>query len=314
MYNNQIIASEDCPLVSVVIPTYNSASVLSRAIDSVLNQTYNLIEVIIVDDCSTDNTQHVVEGYDDPRIQCKHLETNIGAAGARNVGIDISNGEYVAFLDADDAWLPKKLESQIEILGQRDDEWVAVHCARRDEAGFFGGVRDWLAGVVGTEDRNASHEGGKELIGEILCLNIRTGSSTLLVKRDVVVEIGGFDVTLDRHQDWEFLIRVLQRGNLAYIEEPLVIKHATGRPPAQVFEKAKQKLLDKHADEIRSLEAKGYNVTRLQNLHLAKIYIEEGKIREGITHVTFRDVRFPEYLSLVWSFSVGLITLINSRS
>ncbi len=100
-------------LVSVIIPTYNRAKTLPRAIKSALSQSYKNIEVIIVDDGSTDNTEEIVKNYQDSRIVfLKHI-TNEGCAAALNTGISNVKGEYVAFLDSDDEWLPTKIEKQM---------------------------------------------------------------------------------------------------------------------------------------------------------------------------------------------------------
>jgi len=297
--------------VSVIIPAYNSADILPRAIQSVLNQTFRNFEVIVVDDASTDDTEHVVRSLGDDRIQYIRHKTNKGASSARNTGISIATGEFIAFLDADDEWVRKKLERQIYELRSRSSEWVAIHCARMDEAGVIAKVRDTLAIAVGPENPDAAKEGSKEVIGELLSLNIKTGSSTLVVRRNIVEKIGGFDPEFERHQDWEFLIRILQHGKIAYIDDPLVVKHATGQPDAAVFEDAKEHLFTKFQSEILELEASSYEVTRIQKIHLAKMYIEEGKIRSGFRKLPkdWRD--FPMTLSVLWSLLIGVARILS---
>ncbi|HII60985.1 glycosyltransferase family 2 protein [Pyrococcus horikoshii] len=105
-------------LVSVVLPTYNRAKVLPRAIESVLNQTYTNIELIIVDDGSRDNTKEIIREFQsqDERIVYLRNKRNLGANAARNIGIMHSTGEFIAFMDSDDMWLPWKLERQIKIM------------------------------------------------------------------------------------------------------------------------------------------------------------------------------------------------------
>src|SRR5437868_2002167 len=102
------------PLVSVVIPTYNSASFLSQSIESVLQQTYDNFEVIVIDDGSTDNTEAVLSDYKDAIHYIK--KNNGGPSGARNLGIAEAKGEFIAFQDSDDLWLPEKLQLQMEYL------------------------------------------------------------------------------------------------------------------------------------------------------------------------------------------------------
>ena len=106
--------TEKTPKVSVIIPTYNRAHLVGRAIRSVLNQTYQDFEIIVVDDGSTDNTEEVVKSFNDPRIRYIRHEENKGAAAARNTGIKAAKGKFIAFQDSDDEWLPKKLEKQME--------------------------------------------------------------------------------------------------------------------------------------------------------------------------------------------------------
>lgn len=105
-------------LVSIITPSYNSSKYISQTIESVLNQTYQNWEMIIVDDCSKDNTVKIIEGYTqkDFRIKLYKLENNSGAAVARNKAIDLSNGRFIAFLDSDDLWLPLKLEKQVNFM------------------------------------------------------------------------------------------------------------------------------------------------------------------------------------------------------
>jgi len=97
-------------MISVIMPTYNRARTLKRAIDSVLAQTYSDIELIVVDDCSTDNTKDIVDKYSDERLRYVRLKKNSGACVARNVGIEKAKGEYIAFQDSDDYWEKEKIE------------------------------------------------------------------------------------------------------------------------------------------------------------------------------------------------------------
>src|SRR6516162_596409 len=104
------------PLVSVIIPAYNAERTLRRAIDSALAQDYQPIEIIVVDDGSKDATSEVAAAYLDKAVQLVQLPRNCGESGAMNTGIAVAKGEYIAFLDADDEWLPKKLTRQIAAL------------------------------------------------------------------------------------------------------------------------------------------------------------------------------------------------------
>ena len=118
------------PNVSVILPAFNRVSLLGRAIDSILSQTYSDFELIVVDDCSTDNTEQFVAelASKDGRIRyIKHSE-NSGVATARNTGIDLSAGRYIAFQDDDDEWLPDKLERHVAILDSLPNDVVMTYC------------------------------------------------------------------------------------------------------------------------------------------------------------------------------------------
>ena len=107
-------------LVSIIMPAYNCASFIRESIDSVLAQTYTNWELLIVDDCSTDNTAEIVASFDDKRIRYKRNATNLGAAKTRNEAIIMATGRYIAFLDSDDMWLPSKLELQIRFMQENN--------------------------------------------------------------------------------------------------------------------------------------------------------------------------------------------------
>ncbi len=298
--------------VSVIIPSYNSADTLSRAISSVLGQTYSDYEIIVVDDASEDDTKELVAAYDDDRVRYVAHEINKGGSAARNTGLDHASGDYIAYLDADDEWLPKKVEKQLEEIKYRSDEWVAVHCERSHNISWNLRLAFFLSSVIGTKKSEPKKEGGSELIKEILLLNLSTGASTLLVERETVDKLGGFDPDFPRHQDWEFLIRVLKTGKLAYVDEQLVIKHGTGNPSVETFEQGKRLLLSKFDEEIAELEAEGYAVTRTQQLQLTKLYIKNGQLRRGLQRIEFDDLGIREFLSILWYIPKGLYNNIQS--
>ena len=113
----------ETPKVSVIVPTHNRADLLPRAVDSVLAQTYGDYEMVIVDDCSSDNTQDVIAGFSDPRIRSFRHDRNRGQSAAINTGIAHARGEYIGFLDDDDEWLPTKLEGQVALLEASSPTW-----------------------------------------------------------------------------------------------------------------------------------------------------------------------------------------------
>ena len=117
-------------MVSVIIPTYNRSRTIERAIRSVLIQTYTDLEVIVVDDCSTDNTADIVHCIKDDRVKYFRLECNQGACVARNVGIDMAKGDYIAFQDSDDEWMAEKLEKVLSVMEETQSD-ICFHRLKR---------------------------------------------------------------------------------------------------------------------------------------------------------------------------------------
>ncbi|MFC4439732.1 MULTISPECIES: glycosyltransferase family 2 protein [Natrialbaceae] len=295
-------------LVSVIIPTYNREETVSRAIDSVLAQTVENVEVVVVDDGSTDDTEDVLESYDDERLRPVYHETNQGANVARNTGIEHARGKYVAFLDSDDEWRSEKLEAQLDLLEKRSAEWVAAYCDFMFElTSPVDRLRGLAASVLSRADDQTQMEGGEELIGEILADNVHTGAgSTLLVRTDVAREVGGFDETLDRFQDPEFVLRILEVGKLAYVDEPLVVREETGTPPAETIRRADEQYLSLYADEVDRFEADGYQIRSSHDLVLAKTYFKEGRPLRGGWHL-LRAAPEPRHVpGVLWAAGSGV--------
>lgn len=297
--------------VSVIIPTYNDSGTISRAISSALGQTISVDEIIVVDDASKDDTKTVVGKFDDNRIRYVRHNQNQGGSAARNTGLEHASGDYIAYLDADDEWLPRKLEKQLEVLQSRSNEWVASHCDRTWDVSLRSKIGFALSTLIGSNRHKPLKEGGEELIKEVLTLNLSTGASTLVVKRETVEEIGGFDPRFPRHQDWEFLIRILKNGKLAYIDEPLVIKHKTGNPSIEKSREGKRLLLSVFADEVTTLEAEGIDVTYIQQLQLSKLYIAAGEFIQGFRQIDLEKLTLREFLSVLWYIPDGVYNRIS---
>jgi glycosyltransferase involved in cell wall biosynthesis len=289
---------ERMPRVSVIVPTYNRGDVLARAIESVLRQELRDLELIVVDDCSTDDTESIVESYDDPRVRYFRHETNRGGSAARNTGIEHATGEYVAFLDDDDEYRPKKLTKQVECLDRRSEECVAAYCndvVRREGENPFDYLPSFVLNRWPGADAKPRPEGGEELVPKVLAKEFPLGgASTLMVRREVAEELGGFGADFPRHQDWEFLIRLLKAGEIAYVDEPLVVKHDTGRPSSDKVEAAKQKFFERFSSEIAAAERDGYDVTGIQRFDMAKLYFTNGEFLRGIQSLRDANIDFLE--------------------
>ena len=197
-------------LVSIIIPTYNGSESILKAINSVLNQTYSKIEVIVVDDYSGDDTVRLVSKIKDERVKLLKHDENKGGSAARNTGTKASKGQYIAFLDDDDEWLPGKLENQIKHLEEKDSSlWKAVLCGHNIIS------KDHSRQVI------LKKEGNLTLDILLMQLSLAAGT-TLIIRRDVIDEIGLFDESYVRHQDLEFLLRYLREFKIAVVGEPLV--------------------------------------------------------------------------------------------
>jgi glycosyltransferase involved in cell wall biosynthesis len=271
------------PTVSVIIPTYNRAEAVQRTLDSVFAQTFEDFEVVVVDDASDDDTATAVESYDDDRLTFIQHETNRGGSVARNTGIEAANGTYLAFLDSDDEWRPRKLETQVATLERRSDDWVAAYCGVDVVPESDPGLVKRVATALFSRRRDTEGaEGGEELVRDVLTDDLHTSAgSTLLVRADVVRAIDGFDESFDRFQDSEFLIRVLQQGKLAYVDEPLVRRFESGNPSASELEAADEHYLQTFSETVRDLQAEGCDVVGAHRYMLGKAHVREGNLRRG---------------------------------
>ena len=211
-------ASSPSDQVSVIIPAYNYAHFLPEAIASVLAQTWTALELIVVDDGSTDDTAGVCARFPDPRLRYLH-QANAGLSAARNTGIREARFPYVAFLDADDRWEPGFLATVFREFHRLGPEFAAVGtaCARMNSHGE----------PLAPPRRNFLHTG--ELTTAIFCLRNRPLSSSVVVRRDVFDECGTFDTTLRSSEDRDMWIRITARGHrFFYLGEPLAVirRHA----------------------------------------------------------------------------------------
>lgn len=203
------------PTVSIIIPTYNRARLIGRAIQSVLDQTYQDFELIVVDDGSTDNTGKVIKIFTDPRIKYVRHEQNKGGSVARNMGIKVARGEFIAFLDSDDEWLPKKLEKQINCFTKCSDSVGAVYCMLyMQNDSLESGRRVRLSDVRRGNVYNSLLNGWFPAPTSAVMLRVRVFEKT-----------GIFDENLPSFQDYDLWVRVAQHYEFEFVDEPLGIWH-----------------------------------------------------------------------------------------
>ena len=198
--------------ISVVIPVYNGAQFIAAAIESALSQSLKVLECIVIDDGSQDGTAEVADAFGPPVRVVR--QPRQGVASARNRGIALAGGTHVAFLDADDVWLPGKLERQLAALESAG--------ARTTICGLF--VTDLDLRIVG--EQRGWIEGGLRGL-----LSFQYGGlcgSTLLASRALLERVGGFDLRLSTSADWEILARLFLEGPVAVVEEPLALYRKHG--------------------------------------------------------------------------------------
>jgi glycosyltransferase involved in cell wall biosynthesis len=194
--------------VSVLIPTYNRAKFLPLAVASALEQTLPPLEVLIVDDGSTDETARVVDSLEGP-IRYIH-QVNRGPAAARNRGIREARGELIALLDSDDLWLPEKLELQVKILERRPVVGLVHAAAALIDAGGRATGETW---------GRASYDG--EVCAQLLVAN-GINASSVVVRRELLIDAGGYDERFRALENWDLWLRLSRECMFAYIDRPLI--------------------------------------------------------------------------------------------
>lgn len=213
------------PTISVIIPTYNSASLLKEAIQSVLDQSYTDYEIIVVDDGSTDNTREVVNELNQNSGKVRyHYQANRERSVARNHGISLAKGEYFAFLDADDKFLPDKLRIQVHVLEDNPDFGMAYsHSIAVDENG---NPLSESSGLTKTRLSGCIYPEMLFFKGTIIT------TPTVMVRARILSEIGGFDETMHICEDLDLWRRIAKRYKVLQIEEPLsVVRYRRNEQP-----------------------------------------------------------------------------------
>jgi len=281
---------------TVVLPTYNRADVLPRAIESVLGQTTGDFELVIVDDASTDHTRDVVTEYlsTDDRIRYAAHRTNRGVAAARNTGIETATSEYISLLDSDDELKPSFIEKSIRTLRTLPPccagVYVTLECRKEGRSdGLYEAVPLLpVADSIGTEAISAARTGG------------------MTVRKNAITEVGPFDVRFERVSDTEYWVRLLQSYQLVGIEEPLYIYHTsddqkTKRIGPQI--EGTELFLSKHREVLTS-EARAEWLH-----HLAELYVENGEFSKAAR--TFSEA--TNYEPRLSAYSLSLALQISPR-
>lgn len=237
-------AHPDRPVVSVVIPTWNRAHMMERVVATVQAQTLKDLEILIIDDGSTDDTAAVVGALDEPRIRYIPLDRNGGSAYARNRGLREARGEFIAFLDSDDEWFPEKLRLQVDRIRELPESVIAIYTGtetitgKGDPQHFVPSLRGDLR--LRLLERNVLHGGG----------------SSMLIRRSAADRAGAFDLDYPAIEDYDYWLRLSALGEIDFVPDVLVRYHNAaneGRKSRSLARnvRAREVFYEKHAVEMR---------------------------------------------------------------
>ena len=263
------------PEVSVIIPAYNASRTIGATVDSVLAQTFTEFELLVIDDGSQDDTADVVSAFDDPRVRCVRTE-NGGVSVARNRGLDLAKGSYVAFLDADDAWRPAKLERQHGAISERPK--VGLCFAATEHADD-----DLRPTAMHLAPQRSDYTEALLLEGNL----ISGSASSVMARTSAIDEAGRFDPSLSLCADWDMWLRMSVVTDFLALDEPLVLYRSipgtmSGDPG--VLERDTFTMLDKfYANPASGPYVSGRDrVYAGQWMVCAGSYLHVGRVRDSL--------------------------------
>ena len=270
--------------ISVIIPTFNRKHTLQRAIDSVLAQKFKPFEIIIVDDGSKDGTKEwLLQNY--PSVQYIHQPNN-GVSSARNKGIQISQGSWIALLDSDDEWMPEKLEYQSRFLEMNRD------------SSFCHTNEIWIRNGVRVNQMKKHKKYGGDIFKH--CLDIcRISPSSSIIKKDVFEEVGAFDESLTVCEDYDLWLRVTAKFNILFLDEPLIKKYGghldqLSRVPEGI-EQYRIRSLEKILS-MGSLTETQFRLAKDMLIHKLNIYAKGLKKRDKYEELTSTEKKIQDWL------------------
>jgi len=274
------LISKKRPLVSVIIPTYNRLHTIDRALKSAINQTYDNLEIIIIDDGSTDGTESFIKNINDERIIYVRHQHNKGESTARTTGVQIANGEYIAYLDSDDEWMPEKTAIQLESLLKHGSNIIAgctghfkIHSDQKFEfqppenAFWF----KWFLFQC--------------LLGP---------GSTLMATRTAFDKVGYYDERLIRFPDWDWLIRYTEFYPFLCISKPLATIYIGNPPSAKEVQASAMVFIQKNKEKFYSLGFwYGRKVMARRFLYIGIHWLREKNYKKGIFYILKGLKYFP---------------------
>lgn len=255
------------PRVSVVIPTYNRASTLKRAIQSVLSQSFTDLELLVVDDASTDATADVIKNFSDPRLRYLPSRERLGVSRARNLGINNAQGELVAFQDSDDEWRVEKLARQVSAYDAGGSDIVLVVCGDLV-------MNQYSMSYLGVASDDAVVD-----VTAMTVLRIPP-CPCWMASKSALIKTGGFDDQLNCFEDWELSLRLSEHGRVLMVNEPYTLRQKT---PNSLFSTEKnyipnlKRILGRHQQRLRQHPVAW---TQYCNL-LGQTECQYGSCREG---------------------------------
>ena len=197
-------------IISVIIPVYNGEKTIRETIESVLNQTLSKFELIVINDGSQDSTLDIVTSIQDPRLKVFSY-SNAGVSASRNNGLSHARSEFISFLDADDLWTPDKLEAQLKALSENPQ--AAVAYSWTDHIDEFGQVLSPASHVTLNGD----------IYANLLTGNFLANGSNVLIRRQALIEVGGFDQSLAFGEDWDMWLRLAARYHFVAVPFPQIL-------------------------------------------------------------------------------------------
>jgi len=274
------------PTISVIIPSYNRAHLIEKCINSVLKQTNQDFEIIVVDDGSTDETESVVKNLNDKRICYVKHDSNKGVSNALNTGIRLSKGEFISFLGSDDEWLPGKLEKELKAF---------------ENAGTrLGVVYSGLWQIGSNRKRYVPRKGIKKKDGhihsELLNGNFVHGLS--LIKKSCFDKVGLFDENLPGLVDWELYLRISKFYEFKFVDEPLSISPISEDSISINYRKksdAYRLVLKKHIDDYRQNNHAQAHI----NIRIGSALCFDGNLREGRQYF-IRSIKLDHFIKTAY--------------
>ena len=255
------------PLVSVIIPTFNREDVIANAVESALRQTYTKLEVIVIDDGSTDNTESQLK-YFLSKIRFVR-QSNHGPSAARNKGIEIARGEIIAFLDSDDLWNETKIERQVAVLQSAGEHVPCCLCNAKLRADDREDTESFsVAEIVPTVD-----EGLWLNPAEIFATRFVFFNQAVAIRKWALDRVGGFDESLWLLEDWDLALRLSKLGPWAFIRQPLATWNPNGTESLVMKARRDPIALKTAAVRVheRAMQLSGKRSDKLQKLHSAKL-------------------------------------------